>query len=58
MNLSSNFKVLKECRGKLECLILEMLIISNKDLVKHSSGLHPGETSYLGPVYMEWGTPV
>ena len=30
MNLSSNFKVLKECRGKLECLILEMLIISNK----------------------------
>ena len=30
MNLNTNFKVLKKCRGKLECLILEMLIIRNK----------------------------
>ena len=30
MNLSTNFKVLKKCRGKLECLIFEMLIIRNK----------------------------
>ena len=29
MNLSTNFKVLKKCRGKLECLIFEMLIIRN-----------------------------
>ena len=30
MNLNTNFKVLKKCRGKLECLIFEMLIIRNK----------------------------
>ena len=30
MNLSSNFKVLKKCRGKLECLIFEMFIIRDK----------------------------
>ena len=29
MNLSTNFKVLKKCRGKLECLIFEMPIIRN-----------------------------
>ena len=29
MDLSTNFKVLKKCRGKLECLIFEMLIIRN-----------------------------
>ena len=27
MNLNTNFKVLKKCRGKLESLIFEMLII-------------------------------
>ena len=30
MNLNSNFKVLRKCRVKLECLIFEMLIIRNK----------------------------
>ena len=25
-----NFKVIKKCRGKLECLIYEMLLIKNK----------------------------
>ena len=30
MNLNTNFKVLKKCRGKLECLIFEMIIIRNK----------------------------
>ena len=30
MNLNTNFKVLKKCPGKLECLIFEMLIIRNK----------------------------
>ena len=30
MNLNTNFKALKKCRGKLECLIFEMLIIRNK----------------------------
>ena len=29
-NLIKNFKVLKKCRGKLECLIYEMLWIKNK----------------------------
>ena len=29
-NLIKNFKVLKKCRGKLECLIYEMLLIKNK----------------------------
>ena len=50
MNLSKNFKVLKKCRGMLECLIFEMLIIRNKrptSYIKHSSGLHLGETFYL-----------
>ena len=30
MNLNANFKVLKKCRGELECLIFELLIIRNK----------------------------
>ena len=30
MNLNTNFKVLKRCRGKIEWLIFEMLIIRNK----------------------------
>ena len=30
MNLNTNFKVLKKCRGKLECLVFDMLIIRNK----------------------------
>ncbi|XP_068707356.1 uncharacterized protein [Montipora foliosa] len=29
-NLIKNFKVLKKCRGKLDCLIFEMLLIKNK----------------------------
>jgi len=29
-NLIKNFKVIKKCRGKLECLIFEMLWINNK----------------------------
>ena len=29
-NLIKNFKVIKKCRGKLECLIYEMLWIKNK----------------------------
>ena len=29
-NLIKNFKVIKKCRGKLECLIYEMLRIKNK----------------------------
>ena len=29
-NLMKNFKVIKKCRGKLECLIYEMLLIKNK----------------------------
>ena len=29
-NLIKNFKVIKKCRGKLECLIYEMLLIKNK----------------------------
>ena len=28
-NLTKNFKVLKKCRGKLKCLIFEMLLILN-----------------------------
>ena len=34
MNLSTNFK---ECRGKLECLIFEMLIIRNKIPKRHGT---------------------
>ena len=30
LNLNRNFKVLKKCRGKLECLIFQMLTIRNK----------------------------
>ena len=30
MNVNTNFKVLKGCRGKIEWLIFEMLIIRNK----------------------------
>ena len=29
-NLIKNFKVIKKCGGKLECLIYEMLLIKNK----------------------------
>lgn len=29
-NLIKNFKVLKKCRGKLKCLIFEMLLINKK----------------------------
>ena len=36
MNLSSNFKVLKKCRGMLKCLIFEMLIIRNKRTTLHT----------------------
>ena len=30
VNRGGNFKILKKCRGKLECLILEILIIRDK----------------------------
>ena len=38
MNLNTNFKVLKKCRGKLECLIFEMLIIRNKRPTLNTQG--------------------
>ena len=46
-NLIKNFKVLKKCHGKLECLIYEMLWIKNKgSKLNMQSEFHLCETLY------------
>ena len=47
-NLIKNFKVLKKCRGKLDCLIFEMLLFKNKNTeTEYASGFHSRETFYM-----------
>ena len=48
MNLNTNFKVRKKCREKLASMFdLRNAYQKQKTYIKHSSGLHPGETFYL-----------
>ena len=45
MNLNTNFKALKKCRGELERLIFEMFIIRNKrPTINIQADSIPGET--------------
>ena len=52
-NLIENFKVIKKCRGKFDCLIHEMLWIKNKRPIEteHASGFHSHETLYLSECF-------
>ena len=51
-NLINNFKVLKKCRGKLKCMIFEMLLIKNKEpKLNTQADSHSRETFYMNHLF-------